>query len=1238
MRKAVILTCCLLLFWVKSLSAQSQCTVTHYDEFSGMTQWWVTQIVQDKQGMIWISTWNGLNRYDGYEFVCFKSHAGDGVEIPSDRIDDIVLADNGSLRCNIDSRVFGFCTKTCRFFALSKEEEQQWIKFFDDKHKKELAVEILGKSQRHQDLYGTEWLISWDGGLRYRNPANGQLIDYPADWHGAKKIRKCIVDTERNVWLTSNYGIFKMTFEKKSYKPFEQEVPMQVRCFYVDQKKRYWIATRDDATVRLYNAKNELLGYLGRDGKLHAGYTSFGSPVYHIMQDSKGSFWLSTKPDGLYRLREDAADGFKIEHFTHQEDDDYSLSDNNIYYTVEDDQGRLWIATFETGLNCLEHPYADKLRFLNKNNVLNYPKDVVRRTRQLYITKEHILLAATTTGLVVADISPEKPQDIHFKYHQKDAYRPNSLSNNAVMYVTEYDPSHIFVCTESGGLNLIESSDLLGDKLEFKHFNDLTGFPSDVTLSAVPQKDYLMVICKNQIVKLYLSGEQKGKIEPFFIHDRFRFSDARPVQLPDGRWIFGLQDGAFTTLPEDIRNSGFVPPIVLTGLSIGNQSLQRFTSPADSLILSPENRTFTIHFAALDYSGNSNIRYAIQMGDNNSWNDIGINRTASFYNLNPGEYHLRIRSTNGDGVWVDNDRLLTIIVTPTFWETRWSYLIYALGILLVIAISSYLLFVFYRLRQKMSIEQQISDIKLKFFTNVSHELRTPLTLIYGFVSEILKEPDMAQSLRTRMTVVSDNASRMLRLVNQILDVYKLESNKMKLRVRHLELIGFVRSVMGYFNNMAESHQIDYRFDSNTESLYMWADSDKLDKILFNLISNAFKYTPTGKMIRISVEEAGQNVFIKVEDQGVGISQESKKDLFKEFSHSSSKNIFNLPSSGLGLAFVKNLVTLHGGTIQVDSEVGVGSTFTVTLPLDRQHFEEEHAEFILDDETHEVMEERPMFGGDDISMTEESDPKTGKVSILIVEDNAQMRYLLHTILADKYHVIEAENGERGLQLAQEHIPDLIISDIMMPVMNGMEMLTQIRSKQTVSHIPVIMLTAKSDDESLIHSIREGVDSYIVKPFNSEILRARIENLLEQRARLQRYYQSRFMGLPSIAHEPNEQVVSPTGEEVFMENLSRIVYKHLTDGDFTVEQMANEMNMSRSVLFKKLKAMTDSSPNEYLKAIRMRRAAELLKTTNHSVTEITYMIGINDPHYFSNCFKKQYGLSPTEFRTEKNRRYE
>ena len=686
MRKAILLTLMMAIKWALTITAQPQCTVTHYDEFSGMAQWYVTQIVQDKQGMMWFATWNGLNRYDGYEFVNFKSRVGDGIDMPSDRISDLILAENDSMYCSVENKIFGFSTKTCKFFKIPISKENQLRKEFNRRYQEGLIFEQENKLNYYRDIYGTMWTISQQGRLMYEHPSSGQSIDYPANWNNSNRIRFCTSDKEGNAWFTSSYGVFKLSFNRKPYKFFEQEKPGQVRCFFKDHKNRYWISTRDGATIRVYDSQNQLLGYLGRDGQLHSQYTSFGSPIYHLMQDSKGYFWLCSKPDGLYRLHETREGEFALAHFVHDDQDINSLNYNELYYAVEDQQGRIWVATFGNGINCIPDPHVSKPVFIHLNNGLRYPKDSGLRVRQLHITRQHILMGATTTGLIVADIAGKDVRHLNFKLHTKDIHRSNSLSNNATMYVAEDSKQRVYVCTESGGLNQIMSEDLLTEHLEFRHFNLSTGFPSDVVLSAVPYNDSLIVVSNNQIVLLRPDETKSLNYDTFLGHDRLRFSDAAPMQLPDGRSIFGLQNGAITLNSTEMLKSDFVPPLVLTKLSIENGLFDYAINKQDTLILTPLQRNIFLQFSALDYAADGTIDYAFRLGTSDqAWNRIGRDHSIPLLDLKPGSYQLQIRSTNHDGVWVDNIRTLTIIVKPTFWETGWTQLLYTLILLLVVS-------------------------------------------------------------------------------------------------------------------------------------------------------------------------------------------------------------------------------------------------------------------------------------------------------------------------------------------------------------------------------------------------------------------------------------------------------------------------------------------------------------------------------------------------------------------------
>ena len=642
----------------------------------------------------------------------------------------------------------------------------------------------------------------------------------------------------------------------------------------------------------------------------------------------------------------------------------------------------------------------------------------------------------------------------------------------------------------------------------------------------------------------------------------------------------------------------------------------------------------------------------------------------TYTNLPKGEYVLRVRSTNSDGVWVDNERILDIVILPSFWETPIAYVLYILFILIIILVAVYILFTIYRLKHEVSVEQQISDIKLRFFTNISHELRTPLTLIAGPVEQVLKNDKLPADAREQLVVVERNTSRMLRLVNQILDFRKIQNKKMKMQVQRVDIVPFVRKVMDNFEAVAEEHRIDFLFQTEKEHLYLWVDADKLEKIVFNLLSNAFKYTPNGKMITMFIREDENTVSIGVQDQGIGIAENKKKSLFVRFENLVDKNLFNQASTGIGLSLVKELVEMHKATISVDSRLGEGSCFKVDFLKGKEHYDKE-TEFILEDA------EAPVRMGQVVDIANSSiqsetlipdesekieavyeedaaKEENSKELMLLVEDNQELREFLRSIFTPMYRVVEAADGREGANKALKYLPDIIISDVMMPEKDGIEMTRELRADMTTSHIPIILLTAKTTIESKLEGLEYGADDYITKPFSATYLQARVENLLMQRKKLQSFYRDSLMHIhisagqedapvatdvPSAEEDTSETVpatleMSPNDRK-FMDKLVELMEQNMDNGELVVDDLVRELAVSRSVFFKKLKTLTGLAPIEFIKEMRIKRATQLIETGEFNMTQISYMVGINDPRYFSKCFKAQVGMTPTEYRDKVGR---
>ena len=959
----------------------------------------------------------------------------------------------------------------------------------------------------------------------------------------------------------------------------------------------------------------------------------------------------------------------------------YSLSDNNVYCVYEDHHGRIWAATFAGGINYISQGEHGETVFINhRNNLKGYPIDVCYKTRFITSDNNGRLWVGTTTGAVAFDENFKKPEDIQFHHFSRVPNDTKSLSNNDVHWIIATQQKELYLATFGGGLNKLISISEDGHG-EFKSYSVLDGLSSDVLLSIrEDHKQNLWISTENGICKFVPSGERFENYDERSISFRVRFSEAASTLTSGGDMLFGTSNGLFMFSPDSIRKSSYVPPVVFSKLMVANEDvipgeksiLKVDLDDTQELVLSHDENIFSVQYAALDYTNPQNIQYAyILDGFEKQWTFADRQRSVTYTNLPKGDYIFRVRSTNSDGVWVDNERILNITILPSFWETPLAYVLYVCFVLLIIFVAVYILFTIYRLKHEVSVEQQISDIKLRFFTNISHELRTPLTLIAGPVEQVLKNDKLPADAREQLVVVERNTNRMLRLVNQILDFRKIQNKKMKMQVQQLNVVAFVRKIMDNFESVAEEHNIDFLFQTEKEALNLWVDADKFEKIVFNLLSNAFKYTPNGKMITVFIREDEGTVSVGVQDQGIGIAENKRKSLFVRFENLVDKNIFNQASSGIGLSLVKELVEMHKATISVDSRLGEGSCFKVDFLKGKEHYNSS-VEFILEDSVAPLSMERivdiansslqteaAIADAPDLEVSavkEEAEESSSKELMLLVEDNQELRSFLRSIFASTYRVVEASDGMEGWSKALKYLPDIIISDVMMPEKDGIEMTRELRADMTTSHIPIILLTAKTTIESKLEGLEYGADDYITKPFSATYLQARVENLLMQRKKLQNFYRDSLTHVTvsetpvaqgetlaghasaepvsSAAEEPAMPEMSPNDRK-FMDKLVDLMEQNMDNGELVVDDLVRELAVSRSVFFKKLKTLTGLAPIEFIKEMRIKRAAQLIETGEFNMTQISYMVGINDPRYFSKCFKAQVGMTPTEYREKVGR---
>lgn len=1091
------------------------------------------------------------------------------------------------------------------------------------------------------------WLLPTEGNFCYYDRKEKTLKPLLTDINNHKSIfspliRSYTLDNQGNCWFATARGVEKLCFFPQSYQFNLTDYEAETRAFLQDSHKRLWIASKSNY-IQIFAPDGSLTGYLSKQGNITKEKQAFFNGVYSIMEDKDGNIWLGTKEIGLFQLKKTGVKGesqYSIHHFEHQPNDPNSLSSNSIYAIFQDSRNHIWVGCYGGGLNLLTQDKDGKTSFIHSNNELkNYPIAYGMKVRNIAEAPGGVILVGTTNGLLTFSNNFERLEEIKFYRNIRRPGDKNSLSANDIMHIYTDKNKTTYVISFTGGVNKVISPNLLNENIQFKTYDKNNGLATDLALSMIEDaQNQLWVVSEIALSKFNPAKETFENYELSSIYQEFNFSEALPIINARNQIVLGTDKGFLEVSPEKMQKSGYVPPIVFTGLKIQGHRTDHSIDNLKELELEPSQRNVTFQFAALDYVNPKGILYAYRLqGLEKEWNEADNNRSASYINLPAGKYQLQIKSTNSDGVWVDNVRTLSIHVLPTFWETYWAWLLYFILFILFTASIVYVLFYIYRLRHRVDMEQQLANIKLRFFTDISHELRTPLTLISSPVTEVLENEPLSPSAREHLTLVHQNTERMLRLMNQILDFRKIQNQKMKLLIEETDLIPLLQKVMSSFKLIAEEKNINYQLTSTIQSMYSWVDRDKFEKIFFNLLSNAFKYTPADKSITVHITTKEKTVEIEVADEGIGIAVEKQHSLFQRFESLVKQNILQ-PSSGIGLSLVKEMVEMHHGTITVNSQPGIGSRFTVSLPLQREIFEEDaQVEFILNDSQsstpHPV---DSMKAPEEMEGKEDLENNPDGFSILVVEDNEELKAFLKNILSENYTVITASNGEEGLQHTVDDLPDLIISDVMMPVMDGLEMIRQIKENNNICHIPIIVLSAKASLDDRIAGLEQGIDDYITKPFSATYLKTRIASLLNQRKALQELYMNRLMeGKHTSSPDPltpSQPQITPYDEQ-FMEKVMAYMEEQMDNAELTIDEFAEQLMLSRTIFYRKLKSIVGLTPVDFIREIRIKRAVQLIDSDEYNFSQVAYMTGFNDPKYFSKCFKKVIGINPSEYKERK-----
>ncbi len=727
------------------------------------------------------------------------------------------------------------------------------------------------------------------------------------------------------------------------------------------------------------------------------------------------------------------------------------------------------------------------------------------------------------------------------------------------------------------------------------------------------------------------------------------------AQLKDGRLAFGNNHGPIIIHTKQIKNKEKIPSVTFTDLKLNGISVRPadMDSPltaalayTDAISLKYYQSSFVIDFSTFDYPISTNTRFSYKLeGYDDDWSIPSTLNFAAYKNLPAGTYYLHVKACSVSGIWSDNEETLEIKVTPPFWATGWAFFVYIL-------IAGIIMYFVYRtirninnLRNKIKVEKQLTEYKLVFFTNISHEFRTPLTLIQGALDRIHRTHNIPKEIRYSIKLMDKSTQRMLRLINQLLEFRKMQNNKLALSLEETDVIAFLYEIYLSFQDTAESKNMDFKFIPSVNSYKMYIDKGNIDKISYNLLSNAFKYTPSCGKIEFSIyiDKQKQLLIMKVTDTGVGIPKEKRNELFKRFMQSS----FSSDSIGVGLHLTHELVHVHKGNICYEENPSGGSIFIVTLPTDSSIYQsndflipenailkeeaqnhpslsalnEENAHSESEEEIDKEVENIEKELKTELNASDQEGP-LNKRKILIIEDDNDVREFLKEELTPYFEVAAEADGKNGLEYAHNNDIDLIISDVMMPGYNGFEITRKLKSDFSTSHIPIILLTALNAAESHLEGVKSGADSYITKPFSTKLLLASIFKLIEQRDKLKEKFSNDLSAKRPV-------MCTSDKDKEFVENLTKIVEEQLTNPEFTADDFASMMSLGRTIFYRKVRGVTGYTPKEYLRIMRMKKAAELLSTKKYTVSEVTYMVGINDPFYFIRCFKAQFGISPSSY---------
>ncbi len=1183
----------------------------------------VSRIYKDRNGRIWLGTPSGLYLYQEaqHTFKHFAHEAGKAGSLAANPVRSLAEDSKGNLWVGTDNGLSMLVPGSDRFINYKHDPDNT----------RSLSSDIVYAIAAEPG--GGIW-VGTEGGLNILNPSStnpfGRDVvrverDPRSRYSLVGKAVKCInIDRENIYWVGTvrggmnkydkNVAFFNLR-QSNAFDPYSLSAPV-VTSFVQAEGSGVFVGT-DGGGLNLFNRKTGLLKHLpvgaggigkailtmervgtalwigtyldglfiydtqtGTSRRVSAGAAAdqiSGKDVFCILQDSKGNVWVGTNGQGLSRY-----DAIKktFLHFSSKEKEGTIIpSEGYIRAIAEDHDGNILIGSNGAGM-ALYDPLKDQFRELNHANS-NLPKDNVN---SIFVASDGTIWVGMTEG-GLARYDRRKRQFI--SYSENDG-----LANGAIYKILEDKSGLIWVSTNKG----LSSFDPRAKR--FRNYSNYNGLQRS----------------------------------PFVL--------GAGLKLPDGTLFFGGADGFNYADPAQLQSHVKTPNVVLSDFKIANKSvtpgggseLPEHISVAKKITVDYK-QNFSLSFTALNFTTPQDNRYMYKLEPfDKEWNNVGTVNTAVYTNLDPGEYTFYVKAVSVAGDWSSKVTSIAISVRPPFWMTYYAYALY------VLAAASLLWFIrlrgIQRLKAKFALEQERSQVRqmieqerreaerlhefdqlrIKFLTNLSHEFRTPISLIVGPVDQLL-EQEGNPAKAERLNMVRRNARRLLNLVNQLLDFRTLEEKELKLNLTEGDFITFTKDVAESFRDLSAKKQINFQFSSDFRSYFTLFDHDKLERVLFNLLSNAFKFTMKGDDIILKIEKGNRLTGLKVSlsDTGVGIAEEARDKIFDRFFQGGQRAAVLNQGSGIGLSITKEFVKMHGGTIEVESIAGSGSTFTIYFPFEQLDDRElQEVELVAEpfEEPAGLMQKEVQGGASQLPV------------ILLVEDNEDFRFYLKDNLKTFYRIVEASNGKEGWQKVLSAHPELVVSDISMPYVSGIDLCKKIKQDKRTSHLPVLLLTALTGEENQLLGLETGANDYMTKPFSFEILNIKIRNLLILNERFKNTY-SRQIKLLQPEHE------FESGQEKLLSKVIQYIESNLTNPQLSVEDLSRNVGMSRGSLYTKILQLTGETPVEFIRSVKLDKAAVLLEKSDMNIAQVSYAVGFSTPNYFARTFKTRFNMLPSDY---------